>query len=223
MYTEEVITTAAAGRSYNNDTRRKLAKEYFDQLTPNESILVYYANYSNPFSDEEKQRYIVIGIARLSQPVGREMFYENVSEDNKRNYANGLVWQRSLTSAYPEQGMRIPYELYYDNQEVLDNIIIETDNPRAFKYATREISDDDLITLVERLLGVADYLSERGDTSQNWALRKKWLSDLLSDLWKNRGAYPGFPQVLNYLDRADLAKKYLAETRNNGSVQATRL
>ena len=220
MYTEEVIATAAAGRSYNNDTRRKLAKEYFDQLTPNESILVYYANYSNPFSDEEKQRYIVVGIARLSQPVGREMFYENVSEENRRDYANGLVWQRSLTSAYPEQGMRIPYELYYGNQEVLDNIIIEPDNPRAFKYATREISDDDLITLVERLIGVADYLSECGDTSQNWALRRQWLSDLLSDLWKNRGAYPGFPQVLNYLDRADLAKKYLVETRNNGSVQA---
>lgn len=220
MYTEEVKATAAAGRSYNNDTRRKLAKRYFDQLVPNESILVYYANYSNPFSDEEKQRYIVVGIARLSQPVGREMFFENVSEENKRDFANGIVWQRSLTSEYPEQGMRIPYEIYYGNQEVLHNIIIEPDNPRAFKYATREISDDDLITLIERLIGVADYLSELGDTSQNWALRKQWLSDLLSDLWKNRGAYPGFPQVLNYLDRADLAKKYLVATRNNGSVQA---
>lgn len=220
MYTEEVTATAAAGRSYNNDTRRKLAKGYFDQLVPDESLLVYYANYSNPFSDEDKQRYIVVGIARLSQPVGREMFFENVSEDNKRDYANGLVWQRSLTSSYPEQGMRIPYELYYDNQEVLDNIIIEPDNPRAFKYATREISDDDLITLVERLLGVADYLSDLGDTSQNWALRKKWLSELLSDLWRNRGAYPGFPQILNYLDRSDLVKKYLVEVKNNSSVQA---
>lgn len=220
MYTTEVQATAAVGKSYNNDTRRRLSKEFFDQLTPNESLLVYYANYSNPFSDEGKQRYIVVGIARLGQSVGREMFYENVSDDIRRNYANGLVWQRSLTSAYPEQGMRIPYELYYDNQEVIDNIVIEPDNPRAFKYATREIADDDLITLVERLIGVADYLSEHGDKSQNWALRKQWLSNLLSDLWKNRGAYPGFPQVLNYLERADLAKRYLDETRNNGSVQA---
>lgn len=119
--------------------------------------------------------------------------------------------------------MRIPYEFYYGKQEVLDNIIIEPDNPRAFKYATREISDDDLITLVERLIGVADYLTELGDTSQNWSLRKQWLSGLLSDLWKNRGAYPGFPQVLNYLGRDDLAKKYLAETRRNDSVQAYEL
>jgi len=220
MYTDEVIATAAKGRSYNHDTRRKLSKEYFDKLTPNETVLVYYSNYSNPFSDEEKQRYIVVGIARLNEPVGKEQFFENVSDENKRDYANGLVWQRSLTSAYPEQGMRIPYDLYYENQKILDNIIIEPDNPRAFKYATREISDDDLITLVERFIGVADYLTEINDTSQNWDLRKQWLTELLSDLWKNRGAYPGFPQVLNYLDRAELAKRYLAETRTNGSVSA---
>jgi hypothetical protein len=220
MYTDEVIDNAPSGSAFNNDIRRKLSKEYFDQLIPNESILVYYANYSNPFSDEEKQRYIVVGIARLSQAVGKEIFFENVSENMKQRYADGLVWQRSLTSAYSEQGMRIPYELYYDNQEVLDSIIIEPDNPRAFKYATRQISDDDLITLVERLIGVAYYLSECGDTSQNWPLRKQWLSELLSDLWKNRGAYPGFPQTLNYLGRDDLVRKYFDETRIGSSVQA---
>ena len=220
MYTEEVTASAEAGRAYNNDTRRRLARDYFAKLVPNETILVYYANYSNPFSDEESQRYVVVGIARLSQPVGSEMFYDNCSDEIKQKFANGLVWQRTLTSDYPEQGMRIPYELYYDNQEVLDNIIIEPDNPRAFKYATREISDDDLITLVERLIGAADFLSDYGDTSQNWVLRKQWLTEVLSDLWKNRGAYPGFPQVLNYLDRSELAKKYLDETRRNDSVQA---
>ena len=220
MYTEEVTSAAEAGRAYNNDTRRRLAKDYFAKLVPNETILVYYANYSNPFSGEESQRYVVVGIARLSQPVGSEIFYDNCSDEIKQKYANGLVWQRTLTSDYPEQGMRIPYELYYDNQEVLDNITIEPDNPRAFKYATREISDDDLITLVERLIGAADFLSDYGDTSQNWALRKQWLTALLSDLWKNRGAFPGFPQVLNYLDRPELAKKYLVETPRNDSVQA---
>lgn len=223
MYTDEVLATATAGQTYNNDTRRTLAKEYFDQLVPKETILVYYSNYSNPFSTEEKQRYVVVGLARLSQPVGKEMFYDKVSEDIKRRYANGLVWQRSLTSSFSEQGMRIPYELYYNNLEVLENIIIEPDNSRAFKYATREISDDDLITLVERLIGVADYLSENGDISQNWDLRKKWLTSLLSDLWKNRGAYPGFPQVLEYLGCDNLSKQYLAETQKNDSVQAYRL
>ncbi|NLK39788.1 MAG: AAA family ATPase [Clostridiales bacterium] len=220
MYTEEVKAAAPAGRLYDNDVRRELARKYFDELVPNETILVYYANYSNPFSDEEKQRYIVVGIARLGQEVGREMFFEDVSEEIKKKYADGIIWQRALTSDYPEKGMRIPYELYFDNEEVLNNIIIEPDNPRPFKYASRKISDDDLITLVERLIGVADFLYEYGDTSQNWEMRQKWLSDLLSDLWKNRGAYPGFPQVLNYLDRPELAKKYLDETRKNDSVQA---
>ena len=220
MYTEEVTASASQGRSYNNDTRRKLAYEFFSRLVPKKSVMVYYANYSNPFSDEEKQRYIVVGIARLGETVGNEMFFNNISEETAKNYANGLVWQRTLTSLYPEQGMRIPFEQYYDYPEVLENIVIEPDNPRAFKYATREIADDDLITLVERLIGVADYLSEYGDTTQNWQLRKQWLVDLLSDLWRNRGAYPGFPQVLSYLERTDLAQQYLSEISRGDSVSA---
>jgi len=218
MYGEEATSNINPGRVYNNEARREEAKKYFDKLVPEETILVYYANYSNPFSDEEKQRYIVVGIARLDQPVGNELFFENVSKDIADNYAGGLVWQRALTSSYPEQGMRIPYEQYYDNQEVLDNIVIEPDNPRAFKYATREISDDDLITLVERLINVADYLADLGDTTQNWQLRKKWLVELFSDLWHNRGAYPGFPQVLTYLEQSDLAQKYLNECLRSDSV-----
>ena len=94
MYTEEVKAAAPAGRLYDNDVRRELARKYFDELVPNETILVYYANYSNPFSDEEKQRYIVVGIARLGQEVGREMFFEDVSEEIKKKYADGIIWQR---------------------------------------------------------------------------------------------------------------------------------
>ena len=219
MYDEEATLNAAPGRTYNYDNRLEGARKYFAKLIPSESILVYYASYSNPFSDEETQRYIVVGIARL-QDIGKEMFYENVSEEIAKKYAGGFIWQRTLTSLYPEQGMRIPYELYYDNQEVLENIIIEPDNPRAFKYATREISDDDLITLVERLIGVSDYLSALGDTTQNWHMRKKWLVDLLNDLWHKRGAYPGFPQVLGYLNCTELKKKYLIECREGDGVNA---
>ncbi|MDR1802383.1 MAG: AAA family ATPase [Treponema sp.] len=219
MYGDEATSNTGPGRIYNYDARLEEARKYFSQLVPEKSILIYYANYSNPFSDEEAQRYIVVGIARLGR-IGKELFYENVPEDIIVKYAGGFIWQRSLTSVYPEQGMRIPFEQYYDNQEVLENIAIEPDNPRAFKYATREISDDDLITLVERLIGVADYLLGQGDTTQNWQLRKHWLVDLLSDLWHNRGAYPGFPQVLSYLDRTDLAQKYLTESQNGNSINA---
>jgi len=56
--------------------------------------------------------------------------------------------------------------------------------------------------------------------TQNWQLRKEWLIDLLSDLWRNRGAYPGFPQVLSYLNCSVLSQKYLNESRQNNSVKA---
>jgi len=219
MYGDEATSNTEPGRIYNYNNRLEEARKYFSQLIPKESIIVYYANYSNPFSDEESQRYIIVGISRL-QELGNEMFYDNVSEDISQKYAGGFIWQRALTSLYPEQGMRIPFEQYYNDHEVLKNIVIEPDNPRAFKYATREISDDDLITLIERLISVADYLSSNGDTTQNWDLRKKWLIGLLNDLWKNRGAYPGFPQVLDFLGCIELGQKYLIECSNGNSVNA---
>jgi len=80
MYGDEATSNTAPGRMYNYDARLEEARKYFAQLVPEKSVLVYYANYSNPFSDEEAQRYIVVGIARLSG-IGKEMFYENVSED----------------------------------------------------------------------------------------------------------------------------------------------
>ncbi len=49
MYGDEATSNTEPGRAYNNDARREEARKYFAQLTPGESVLVYYANYSNPF------------------------------------------------------------------------------------------------------------------------------------------------------------------------------
>lgn len=36
----------------NNEKRLGLAKAFFDELTPDESLVFHYANYSNPLSTE---------------------------------------------------------------------------------------------------------------------------------------------------------------------------
>ena len=35
-----------------------------------------------------------------------------------------------------------------------------------------------------------------GDTSEDWPTRIKWLNTLIGELWRNRGLYPGMPQVM---------------------------
>src|SRR5690606_15565311 len=86
------------------------------------------------------------------------------------------------------------------------------ENSRNFKYAMRHISDDDALEIVERGLEIIDVLQyELEDTSEDWEARRRWLNQLVGELWKNRGKYPGLPQVLNYLDLPELSTYFKEE------------
>jgi hypothetical protein len=187
---------------YDYDARLARAREYFAQIEPGKSLIFYYANYSNPFADEEHRRYVVVGVSRVKQ-VGEELFYRNCSPEVKRRYGGGFVWQRNLTSEYPDQGLRLPYHLYLERPDVLEKLVLFPDNPRNFKYGTRHISDDAALVLIERLLETTAFLRDLGDRSEDWSLRINWLQSLIAELWQSRGLYPGLPKVLNHLGFGD--------------------
>lgn len=198
MYTDDVKYPEGSSQTYNYEKRLERAKQYFQELTHDKSLIFYYANYSNPFSENEANKYVLVGISRLKS-LGDFLFYEGMSEENKKKYAGGFVWQRSVTSHYPEQGFRLPYHLYLDKPDILKRFLFIPDNERNFKYATRHISDDDALDIVERLVETTQALIAIGDKTENWELRRTWLLSLIAELWNNRGAYPGLPKVLDYL------------------------
>ncbi|KSV16608.1 exonuclease [Dehalococcoides mccartyi] len=197
MYGEDVKREPGRGQKYDYDIRLQNAKDYFNQLEEGKSLLFYYANYSNPFSENDSPKYVIVGVSRLKK-VGEIRYYDNVSETNKKKYAGGFVWQMPLTSNYPEEGFQIPYHQYMGNPEVLNRLLFLPTNPRNFKFATRPVSQDDALAIVERFIEITNYLIEIGDKTQNWELRRDWLLGLLSELWDERGAYPGLPEVLKY-------------------------
>lgn len=125
---------------YDYDARRARARAYFGAIEEDRSLVFYYANYSNPFNEEESKRYVLVGLSRVKR-VGDELFYEGTSEEVREKNGGGFVWQRNITSWYPEQGLRIPYHRYRDNPEILDRLALFPENPRLFKYATRQMSD----------------------------------------------------------------------------------
>ncbi len=221
MYSDDVLRTPGKGQKYNYDNRLENSKEYFDTLRKEEgkSLIFYYANYSNPFSEDEEQKYVIVGISRLRK-VGKIHYYEGTSEEVKNKYAGGFVWQMPITSDYPDEGFVIPYHKYMDKPEVLKRILLVPDNKRNFKYATRPVSDDDALIIVERMIEITSYLDEIDDNTQNWKFRREWLLQLLSELWKKRGAYPGLPEVLAYIDFKEGIEYYKNETEKQNSNQA---
>ena len=190
MYSDEV----GDGKGYyDGAARRAAAKRYFDALSPGRSLIFYYANYSNPFSEDDARRYAIVGVSRLKE-VGDELFYDAVP-DQARERHGGFVWARNVSSNYPQEGFRLPYHRFRDDEEALRRFLTVPVNSRNFKYGSRHISDDDALTIVEQLLQAAHELNELDD-EERWAERIAWLSAVVAELWSGRGLYPGLLRVL---------------------------
>jgi hypothetical protein len=192
MYDDE----AKSDGRVDNAKRLELAKDFFSTIEPERSLVFHYANYSNPFSQEDAKRYVVIGLARVKR-LGKIEFYDGTNAATKEKFAGGFVWQRNVETLYPDQGLRIPYHRFLDQPEILEKITVVPENTRCFKYGSRHVSDDDALSLVERFIEVVNYLLEIGDKSENWKVRLDWLNGLLGELWKSRGLFPGLVPVLD--------------------------
>ena len=195
MYGDDV---KEAGGGYDYHQRLQNARDYFAKFEKDKSLIFYYGNYSNPLNLADERRYAVVGMSRIKN-VADIRFFEDCSERVRDRYAGGFIWQCDVTSHYPDQGFRLPYHLYLDKPDILNQFAFFPENPRLFKYGTREISDDDALDLVERFLEIAGTLHELGDRSEDWPERIRWLQKLVGELWENRGLYPGMAAVLEML------------------------
>jgi exodeoxyribonuclease V alpha subunit len=219
MYSDDVVREPGSNQTFDYDARLQKAKDYFSQLEESKSLLFYYSNYSNPFSEEEDNKYALIGIARL-KTKGKIHYYENVSEENKKKYAGGFVWQLPLTSNYPEEGIRLPFHLYKDKPDILNRLAIFPDIATSFKYATGSLSDDDALSIVEKFIDVVKFLIEIKDTSENWNERLKWLFSITAELWKSRGPFPGALKVLDYLEFTEGIEFFKSQTNSEDQKKA---
>jgi ATP-dependent exoDNAse (exonuclease V) alpha subunit len=206
--------------TFNYDTRIANVKAFMNEVKEDASLIFYYSNYSNPLSNEDDRKYVIVGFGRVKQ-IHEYMEYLKATPEERKRYAGAFVWQIPITSHYPEQGFRIPYHKYKNQPEILEKIAFYPENSRNFKYAMRHISDDDALEIVERALEIVDVLQhELLDTSENWDDRRKWLHELVAELWKNRGKYPGLTQVLNYLDLPEVSIYFKTQTAKGNEEEA---
>lgn len=210
MYKNDVFSTVK-GKTYDYDKRLRNAEEYFAQFEEGKSLVFYYAGYSNPFSENEADTYVIVGVSRIKK-IDDFHYYENTTEQIKTDYAGGVIWQKPITSNYPNEGLAIPYWKYVGNEEILDRIVIKPMHRSPFKYGSREVSNDDAIEIINQLLNSVDVLIEIGDDTENWQERKNWLNSVLNELWKARGPYPGFASAMINMGLGELVKYYVSVT-----------
>lgn len=210
MYKKEV-SSGVRGRKYDNDKRRGYAEEYFSQFEEGKSLVFYYAGYSNPFSEDGEDNYVIVGVSRIKK-IDDFHYYENVSDRVKADYAGGLIWQKPVTSSYPDEGLAVPYWKYMDDEAMLERIVVKPLHRSPFKYGSREVSNDDAIEIISQLIDCVDALIGAGDNTENWEERRRWLNRVLGELWQARGPYPGFAATLAVMELEELVHPYISLT-----------
>ena len=61
-----------------------------------------------------------------------------------------MIWARDISSAYPDEGVRLPYHRYLTDPERLAEIALFPENPFLCKYGSKHLTDDDAIGLLEQ-------------------------------------------------------------------------
>ncbi len=182
------------GWVFEPDRQRELLKRFWAKLEAGRSLVFYYCNHGNPL--DENTRRIIIGVGRVAE-VGPQLYF-GTTPNYQEQYP---VWSRRITQAYPDQGIRIPYQEYLRDGRSTDNIICRVPQNALlpFSYGGEHVSDDVAVAILERLIQCVERVAADGHVSGDWERRLDWLNDALAEAWSNRGAFPGAGSVLQNL------------------------
>ncbi len=212
---------------YPSDLEERVEK-YLNKIIPGKSLVFFYANYSNPITGDDYER-LLLGAALVKEvkPPKRYRFPSDLLEDIRKgkgmqNFPE-IAWQFRIKLDH-ETAFVLPYNMYLkwideakDDREkdrrmrLLSEVAIPIDEPTlqpAFKYVSMQLSHDQALYLVYLLKRSWKRMKEHGyiprdilnDISQK-------IEKILSELWKQRGKYPGFRNAVKVLLKHDFGEK----------------
>lgn len=182
------------GWVFEPDRQRALLNRFWGKLEPHRSLVFYYCNHGNPV-DENTAR-IIVGVGRIAD-LGPQLYF-GTTQKHQDQYP---VWSRRISQAYPDQGVRIPYQEYLRGGHPTEDIVCEVPrNARMpFSYGGEHVSDDVAVAILERVIHRVERVAADGHVAGDWEWRLAWLNDALAEAWSGRGAFPGAGSVLQYL------------------------
>jgi exodeoxyribonuclease V alpha subunit len=183
------------GWVFEPDRQIELLRHFWGKLEKNKSLLFFYCNHGNPL-DESLNR-ILLGVSRISQ-VGPQLFFGKKLPKYPDQYP---IWSRCITHDFENQGFRLPYHEYlkagHDPKNIL--CLVPEGAMLNFSYVAEHVGDDMAVGALERLLQSVQAVKDESKVPGDWDRHLLWLNDVLSEVWQNRGPFPGIGSVLQYL------------------------
>jgi exodeoxyribonuclease V alpha subunit len=183
------------GWVFEPDRQIELLKKFWGKLEKNSSLIFFYCNHGNPL-DESLNR-ILLGVGRISQ-IGAQLFFGTKLPKFPDRYP---IWSRCITHDFENQGFRLPYHEYlkagHDPKNML--CLVPEGAMLNFSYVAEQLGDDLAVGALERLVQSVQAVKDEGKVPGDWGRHLVWLNDVLSEVWQNRGPFPGIGSVLQYL------------------------
>jgi hypothetical protein len=176
------------------DRQKALLAGFWGKLEAGKSLIFYYCKNGHPFDDAAAR--VLVGVGRISA-VGPQLYFGTTPSQPEPF----PVWSRRITQDYPRQGIRLPYQEYLRTGLPLDGVVCSIPNAvlSDFSFVGEHVTDDSALTVVEHLIQSVQRVLAHGKVAGDWADRLAWLNDVLAELWRGRGPFPGVGSVLQYL------------------------
>jgi hypothetical protein len=183
------------GWVFEPDRQIELLTNFWGKLEKEKSLLFFYCNHGNPL-DENLNR-ILLGVSRISE-IGGQLFFGTKLPKFPDQYP---IWSRCITHDFENQGLRLPYHEYLKGGHDPTNILCLVPEGAMvnFSYVAEHLGDDMAVGALERLLQSVQAVKDENKVPGDWDRHLVWLNDVLSEVWQNRGPFPGIGSVLQYL------------------------
>lgn len=171
--------------------QRAIFERFYQNITPRKSLVIPYAKQV-PFIEDAKR--VVMGIG----------FVESVTPPPEHRHTNegelrSILWETMIGHNIRDErkdGFLLPYRemmVYAEDHPDFDmrsvTVFAEDDYFDEFSFATEHLSYDAVISVLLQTIKVLGIV--KLCISGNWDECITWANARLSEVWKDRGAFPG--------------------------------
>lgn len=194
-------------------------RKYIEKIEQEKSICFFYVNYGNPVSGDDR-KYLLLGAAlikNIEYPTQYDIPQKLVDKMNRKwttRYFPRIAWQFKV-SIDPDTLVLLPYHDYLSanlpenkKEKLLKDIALcITDSTLIphFKYVSMHLSMDKALFLLYSIKQKLKQIKEHGIVPyEELKITEDRINKLLEVLWKNRGKYPGFLNLIKVLTSSEI-------------------
>lgn len=177
------------------ERQKALLAHFWGKLEKKQSLVFFYCKDGHPFA--EKLKRILVGVSRIAD-IGPQIYFGSGEKKPTERYP---VWSRRITHDFEKQGVRLPYQEYLRDGHDPSNIVcrIPDSDSFNFSYVAEHLTDDVAVGSLTRLLQSVQAVKDEGKVAGDWTSALNRINDMLAEVWKSRGPFPGIGSVLQFL------------------------